>query len=102
MRGWYLLALSRVALASDPPPTYHKDALPILQKHCQECHRPGEIGPMPLLTYAETRPWAKSIRTQVAARRMPPWFADPAHGHFSNNRRLTDQEVRTIESWVDA
>ena len=58
-------------------PVFYKDILPILQTHCQECHRPGEIAPMPFLTYAETRPWAKAIREQAIARKMPPWFADP-------------------------
>jgi hypothetical protein len=57
---------------------------------------------MPLLTYQDARPWAKAIKAQVAARKMPPWFADPAYGHFANDRRLSDQEVRTIEAWVDA
>jgi hypothetical protein len=97
-----LLVFAGAALAADTPVTFHQDVLPILQKRCQECHRPGEIGPMPLLTYRDTRPWAKAIKAQVAARKMPPWFADPAYGHFANNRRLSDREVRTIETWVDA
>jgi hypothetical protein len=82
-------------------PVFYKDVLPILQKHCQECHRPGEIAPMPLVTYAEARPWAKSIREQVIARRMPPWFADPAFGHFSNDRSLSQTEIDTLAEWVN-
>jgi mono/diheme cytochrome c family protein len=57
--------------------TFHKDVLPILQKNCQNCHRPGQIGPMSLLTYDEARPWAKSIKQAVITRKMPPWFAYP-------------------------
>lgn len=81
--------------------TFNKDVLPILQKHCQTCHRPGEIGPMPLLTYENARPWAKSIRTNVLTRKMPPWFADPKYGHFSNDRTLSERDIHTVVSWVD-
>jgi hypothetical protein len=83
-------------------PVFYKDVLPILQKHCQECHRPGEIAPMPLVTYAEARPWAKAIREQIIARRMPPWFADPAYGHFSNDRSLSQTEIDTLAAWAKA
>lgn len=82
-------------------PTFNKDILPIFQKNCQGCHRPGEIGPMPLLTYESTRPWAKAIKEQVATGKMPPWFADPKYGHFANDRRLSAGDIRTIEAWVD-
>jgi len=57
---------------------------------------------MPLLTYAGTRPWAKSIREQVIARKMPPWFADPKYGHFSNDRSLSQKQIDTIVAWVSA
>ncbi|HEX5230160.1 MAG TPA: thiol-disulfide isomerase [Bryobacteraceae bacterium] len=83
-------------------PSFYKDVLPILQTHCQECHRPGEIAPMPFLTYAGTRPWAKSIRAQVAARKMPPWFADPAYGHFANDRSLSPSDIDTLGAWASA
>ena len=83
-------------------PTFNKDVLPILQKNCQSCHRPGEIGPMPLLTYSGVRPWAKAIKQAVATGKMPPWFADPQYGRFANDRRLSAAEIRTIEAWVDA
>jgi hypothetical protein len=83
-------------------PVFYKDILPILQTHCQECHRAGEIAPMPFLTYAETRPWAKAIREQVIARKMPPWFADPASGHFANDRSLSQFQIDTITAWVKA
>lgn len=83
-------------------PVFYKDVLPILQKHCQECHRPGEIAPLPFLTYAGTRPWAKAIRQQVIARRMPPWFADSNYGHFANDRSLAQTEIDTLRDWVSA
>ena len=65
-------------------PTYSKDVAPILQKNCQVCHRPGEAGPFSLLTYEGARRRATKIRDAVGDRRMPPWFADPHHGRFSN------------------
>jgi hypothetical protein len=93
--------MAAAAVAADRPPTFNQDVLPILQKHCQSCHRPGEIGPMSLLNYRDARPWAKAIKVAVASRKMPPWFADPAYGHFQNDRRLSDPDIRTIEAWVD-
>jgi hypothetical protein len=101
-----LLAATPMAQTRAPgaaaAPTFHKDVVPILQKNCQTCHRPGEIAPMALLTYEQTRPWARAIKTAVAARTMPPWFADPGYGHFENERRLTTREINTISAWVDA
>jgi hypothetical protein len=82
--------------------TFTKDVAPILFKNCAECHRPGEIAPMSLMTYQEVRPWAKSIRERVVDRSMPPWFADPKHGHWANNARLSQKDVDTIVAWVDA
>ena len=82
-------------------PTFNKDVLPILQKNCQTCHRPGEVGPMGLLTYQETRPWAKAIKAAVLSKKMPPWFADPHFGQFLNDRRLSDADVKTLVTWVD-
>lgn len=82
--------------------TFHKDVEPLLQQHCQSCHRPGQIGPMPLLDYRTTRPWARAIRDRVVRREMPPWFADPSVGHFSNDRSMKPHEVDTIVKWVDA
>ncbi len=97
------LTASRPAAARDDasPVTFHKDVLPILQKNCQACHRPGEIGPMSFLTYQDTRPWARAIKTAVASRQMPPWFADPAYGHFANDRTLSDATIKTLTAWVD-
>ena len=83
------------------PPTFYKEVLPILQRNCQSCHRPGQIAPFSLLTYESARPWARSIRTKVESRQMPPWFADPHVSEFSNNPSLTDGQIETIVKWVD-
>ena len=82
--------------------TFNKDVLPILQRNCQVCHRPGEIAPMSLLTYEDARPWARAMKTATAARRMPPWFADSAYGRFAHDRRLTDAEIATLGAWADS
>ncbi|MGE3948549.1 MAG: DUF3471 domain-containing protein [Blastocatellales bacterium] len=81
--------------------TFSKDVAPIFNKHCAECHRPGEAAPFSTLSYKEVRPWAKSIREKVANRTMPPWHADPHYGKFENDRRLTDAEIATVVKWVD-
>jgi hypothetical protein len=83
-------------------PTFYRDVLPILQQHCQSCHRPGEIAPFLLVTYSQTRQWAGEIRDAVQQKNMPPWFADPGFGHFSNDPSLTPQQVATLSSWADA
>lgn len=81
--------------------TFHKDVLPILQKNCQSCHRPGEIAPMSFLTYKDSRPWAKAIKAAVVSRQMPPWFADPGYSHFANDRTLSDSTIKTLAAWAD-
>ena len=84
--------------------TFTKDVLPILQRSCQICHRPGAIAPMSLVTYEETRPWARSIKRYVEAREMPPWYIDRRIGiqEFKDDPSLTDGEIATIAAWVDA
>ena len=89
-------------IVAESSPVFYKDVLPILQKHCQACHRTGEIAPMPLTNFGEVRPWAKDIREKVTLRKMPPWFANPRFGHFANNPSLTPDEIRIIQSWVEA
>jgi len=81
--------------------TFSKDVAPILQRNCQTCHRPGDIAPMSLLSYQETRPWAKSIRQAVSSRTMPPWHADAAPGVFANDSSLRQEEISTLVAWVD-
>jgi hypothetical protein len=83
-------------------PTFTKDVAPILMDNCVECHRAGQIGPMSLLSYKEVRPWAKSIKKNVADRKMPPWHATESVGTFVNERTLTQEQIDTIVNWVDA
>jgi hypothetical protein len=90
-----------LALFAAPPNFYH-DVLPILQAHCQSCHRPGEMAPMPLGTYQQARPFADAIAARTAARKMPPWFADPCCGHFSNNPSLSSEQIATLAAWAAA
>src|SRR5262245_22823881 len=81
--------------------TFSKDVAPIFFNSCAECHRTGEIAPFSVMSYKDVRPWAKSIREKVLSREMPPWHADPSHGEWLNDRRLTQKEVETIIAWVD-
>jgi hypothetical protein len=85
-----------------PQPTFYRDVLPVIQNNCQVCHRPGEIAPMPFVTYEETKKWAVSIRESVRTKKMPPWFADPRFGHFSDDPSLTPQQITTLTNWADA
>ena len=104
MREWAVLltfAVSAVAATSSGGVTFNKEVLPILQKRCQDCHRPGEAVPMSLLTYQDARPWAKAMREAVATRKMPPWFADPQVGKFANDRSLSQSEIDTLVAWAD-
>jgi hypothetical protein len=96
-------SLRITTVAQQPTPvTFNKDVLPILQKNCQTCHRPGDIAPMSFMTYNDTRPFAKAIKTAVVSRQMPPWFADPNYGHFANDKRLADADIQKIAAWADA
>ena len=103
------VALASVAWQAKPPaptvkssPTFYKNVLPILQDRCQSCHRAGEVGPMPLVTYEQTRPWAGAVADEVEMKMMPPWFADPRYGHFTNDPSLTEQQIATITAWARA
>ena len=84
--------------------TFTKDVLPILQNSCQTCHRDGAIAPMSLMTYEEARPWARAIKDKVSTRTMPPWYIDKNIGvqGFRYDRSLTDDQIDTIATWVDA
>ncbi|HWF47744.1 MAG TPA: hypothetical protein VG168_12115 [Bryobacteraceae bacterium] len=88
-------------IAAQSTPTFYKDVLPVLQRRCQTCHRPGEPGPMSLLDFAGTKPWASAIAQAVESRQMPPWFADPSVGHFLNDRSLSNEEIQTIVAWAN-
>src|SRR5256714_896028 len=80
---------------------FTKDVAPILQKHCEECHRQGGVAPMSLVTYEEARPWARAIKERVSRREMPPFHATGALGRYVGDPRLTDEEIATISNWVD-
>ncbi len=84
------------------PATFYKDVLPVLQQHCQACHRAGEPGPMALFEYGETKQWANAILKAVTSRQMPPWYADPSIGHFANDRSLSESDIHVITSWIAA
>jgi len=75
--------------------------VPVLQKNCQSCHRPGEAAPFSMLTFKDARPWAASMKRAVVSRKMPPWHADPSVGHFGNDRRLSQEEIDIIARWAD-
>lgn len=95
------LGTTRATVNSPAAVTFSKDVAPIIQKNCQGCHRPGEVAPMSFMSYKEVRPWVKSIREKVLTREMPPWFADPRHGEFSNDCRLPQKDIDTIVAWID-
>ena len=95
------VAVAATASAEPAPVTFTKDVLPILQKNCQSCHRPGQVAPMSLITYEDARPWAKAIKAAVTQRKMPPWFADRNYGHFTNDRSLAQSDVDTLARWAD-
>jgi hypothetical protein len=100
--GSALLYGGTILAQTSPPATFTGGVAAILQERCQMCHRPGEAAPFSLLTYREARPWAKAIKAAVLTRKMPPWFADPHFGKFSNDSSLKQSEIDTIVRWVDA
>ena len=103
MRGMlYILAVQAMVVCASPAPTFHRDVEPILQSRCQSCHRAGESAPMSLITYQQTRPWAKAIRAAVLSGKMPPWQADPRYGKFVNDLSLTAAEKDKLIGWIDA
>jgi hypothetical protein len=98
-----LLAAAATAAAQDSNTvTFHKQVEAILQHNCQSCHRPGQVAPMSFLTYQDVRPWARAMKAAVAARKMPPWFADPKYGPYLNDRSLKQSEIDTIVKWADS
>ncbi|MSO35386.1 MAG: cytochrome c [Acidobacteria bacterium] len=82
-------------------PTFNKDVLPIVQRSCQTCHRPGTHAPMSLLNYRDARPWARSMKQKVTSREMPPWHIDRSIGEYLEDPSLSDKEVASIAAWVD-
>ena len=92
------------AQSAKPPVTFTKDILPILQRSCQNCHRPDSIAPMSLLTYEQVRPYARSIKQKTAARQMPPWYLERNVGiqRFKDDPSLSDEEIARIAAWTDS
>jgi len=80
--------------------TYSNQISRILQAKCQECHRAGELAPFAMDDYKEVVGWAETIREVINDGRMPPWFANPAHGKFANDPRLSDEEKKLVGQWV--
>lgn len=99
-----LSGLAAGAKLENKPVTFAKDVAPILREKCEECHRKGTAAPMSLVSYEETRPWAKAIKERVVTRNMPPWHIDKTVGiqQFQNDRSLTDAQIETIARWVDS
>ncbi len=89
------------AVADGKQYTYASDVAKIINQRCVTCHRPGQIAPISLTNFKDIRPWVKSIKKVIADRTMPPWFADPEHGDFANDGRLSDEEIKTITNWID-
>ena len=86
--------------AADAAVTYSNQIARLFNQHCVSCHRPGQIGPFALLSYDDAAGWAEMIREVVNERRMPPWHADPSIGHFTNDARLSDEEIALVNRWV--
>ncbi len=93
--------IARVSVPKQGAVTYAKHVSRIVQNRCQECHRPGHIGPMALLTYSDVSAWAETIREVVQENRMPPWHADPRFGKFSNDRSLSKEDRETLLTWIE-
>src|SRR6185436_816042 len=99
-----MLPVAAAAADAVKAPTFTRDIAPIFQEKCEACHRPDSIAPMSLVTFAEARPWARSIQARVADHQMPPWQIDRTVGiqKFQNDRSLTEDQIETIVRWVDA
>ena len=102
--GAAVCACAYSAELSADPVTFARDVSPIFRDKCQNCHRAGAMAPMSLVTFEETRPWAKAIRERVLTRQMPPWHIDKTVGiqHFQNDISLSNEQIQTIVRWVDS
>ena len=96
-----LAATAMAADVADGLVTYNRDVLPIFEKNCVGCHRPGQIAPMSFLTYETTRPWAAQIKAVVSAKKMPPAVTNPHYIMLTKDDGLTQAEIDTIVKWVD-
>ena len=95
-----LLACVAVSAASEPP-DFARDIAPIVFQNCSTCHRPGETGPFNLLSYQDVRKRARQIVEVTQSGFMPPWLPEPGYGEFTDERRLTQEQIATIAAWVE-
>src|SRR5262245_26947952 len=95
-------AFAQVQAASEV--TFTRDIVPLLQRSCQNCHRPDAIAPMSLITYEEVRPFARAIKLKTSRREMPPWYIEKNVGlqRFKDDISLSDDEIAKIGRWADA
>jgi mono/diheme cytochrome c family protein len=93
--------VARAADVTEGHVTFQRDVLPILAKHCQNCHRPGQVAPMSFLTYETTRPWARQIKAVVTVKKMPPVVGSPHYMVLTRGEGLTQAEIATLVKWVD-
>jgi mono/diheme cytochrome c family protein len=102
--GWIagVVLFPAMVVAQTAKPSFGKEIAPILHEKCAQCHRPGEVAPMSLMSYEEVRPWVRAIKTKVVSRQMPPWYAEGEHGKWRNDRRLSQADIDKIVAWVDA
>src|SRR4051794_13544125 len=96
-----LLALTAVTSRASVP-TFSKDVAPILFDNCVSCHRPNEVAPFTLTSFDDAHKRAKTIARLTGDRSMPPWKAEPGHGDFKNVRQLTDEQIKTLQTWAEA
>ncbi len=97
--GWILLVFLALPLAAEPV-TFHQQIEPIIRQYCAPCHRPGEAGPFPLLSYADVRKRGAQIVAVTERRYMPPWLPEPGFGEFAGERRLSETQLSMIKEWV--
>ena len=100
--AWVVVLAAHRSAAQTLPATFVHDIARIVYQNCSPCHRPGESGPFPLLTYADAKRHAREIADVTRSRHMPPWLPEPGHGDFIDERRLSDAQIRTIGQWVAA
>src|SRR5262244_3613655 len=97
------ISSQQTRVTNGQPITFAKDIAPILQRSCQDCHRPGSVAPMSLVTYDDVRPWARAIKLKTSRREMPPWFIEKNIGiqQFKDDPSLSDREIELIGAWTD-
>jgi mono/diheme cytochrome c family protein len=102
---WWTGQARRKPSADEPSsaviPSFYRDILPILQQRCESCHRRGGIAPLSFESYGDTQRYAAAIRRATQNKSMPPWFAVPGVGRFSNDPSLSPEQIATLAAWAD-